>query len=73
MMLKTFIEQHITGKDDVKILLDNVTSALGRVIAKLHSKNIVHGDLTTSNILLKNATELLNVKSPTDSKIHLYE
>ncbi|OXU25547.1 hypothetical protein TSAR_011249 [Trichomalopsis sarcophagae] len=67
-MLKTFIEQHITGRDDdtAKILMNNVTSALGQAVAKLHSKNIVHGDLTTSNILLKDAESLANAKAETD-------
>ncbi|XP_014216140.1 TP53-regulating kinase [Copidosoma floridanum] len=65
-MLKTFIDQHISGKNSVEILIDNITTALGQTIAKLHSKNIVHGDLTTSNILLINAVELLNVNLSMD-------
>jgi len=65
-MLKTFIDQYVSGKESVQHLIDVVTNALGRAVAKLHSNNIVHGDLTTSNILLKNVTELLNFNSNKD-------
>lgn len=61
-MLKTFIEQHIVGKENVNSLIEIISSAIGNVIAKLHSKNIVHGDLTTSNILLKNEKDVVRAK-----------
>jgi TP53 regulating kinase-like protein len=31
---------------------------IGRVVGKLHSEHIIHGDLTTSNMLLKNYEQL---------------
>lgn len=34
--------------------LDNVSERIGKLIAKLHGRGIVHGDLTTSNILMSN-------------------
>lgn len=34
-------------------LLDELASRLGAVIGKLHANNIIHGDLTTSNVLLR--------------------
>lgn len=34
-------------------LVTNIVSQLGSAIAKLHNSNIIHGDLTTSNMLLK--------------------
>jgi len=53
-MLKNFINENISGKTDVDRLLDFIGRGLGTLIARLHSKHIIHGDLTTSNILLKN-------------------
>lgn len=67
-MLKTFIEEHIVGKENVNSLMETISSAIGIVVAKLHSKHIVHGDLTTSNILLKNETDILNSQCETQGK-----
>lgn len=33
--------------------LNKLSTEIGRVIGKLHVNNIIHGDLTTSNMLLK--------------------
>ena len=45
-------------------LLDKFSSDLGNIISKLHSGDLIHGDLTPSNILLKikedTGSELLN-------------
>ncbi|XP_014227941.1 TP53-regulating kinase [Trichogramma pretiosum] len=57
--LKAFIDEHISKKNDVKDLIENIASALGKVVAQLHAVCIVHGDLTTSNILLKDSHKLL--------------
>lgn len=53
-VLKDFIDENISGKADVDRLLDFIGRGLGTLIARLHSRHIIHGDLTTSNILLKN-------------------
>lgn len=53
-VLKDFIDKNISRKTDVDHLLDFIGRGLGTLIARLHSKHIIHGDLTTSNILLKN-------------------
>jgi Kae1-associated kinase Bud32 len=34
---------------------DKVMSQVGRAVAKLHSHNIIHGDLTTSNMIVKDS------------------
>jgi len=34
----------------------DVCKQIGRSIAKLHKRNIIHGDLTTSNMILQNGT-----------------
>ena len=33
---------------------------IGRKIAELHNKNIIHGDLTTSNMILESSTKRIN-------------
>ncbi|CAK9833361.1 EKC/KEOPS complex subunit bud32 [Anthophora retusa] len=45
-------------KQNVDHLLNFIAQGLGILIAKLHSKNIIHGDLTTSNVLLRNIDEV---------------
>ncbi|TGZ32718.1 TP53-regulating kinase [Temnothorax longispinosus] len=53
-VLKEFIEKKISGKADADRLVDFIGRGLGTLIGRLHSRNIIHGDLTTSNILVKN-------------------
>lgn len=42
----------IQKQPDSNIKLDELTRRIGEVVGKLHSNNIIHGDLTTSNILI---------------------
>ncbi|XP_014512454.1 TP53-regulating kinase [Vigna radiata var. radiata] len=39
--------------------LDNIATQIGHAIGKLHDGGLVHGDLTTSNMLLKSGTNEL--------------
>ncbi|XP_057293082.1 EKC/KEOPS complex subunit TP53RK-like isoform X2 [Hydractinia symbiolongicarpus] len=67
------IEDSVTLRDEIdsllqkntvegKNLLIEIITTVGRLIAKLHSVDIIHGDLTTSNILLqKKETNLLTL------------
>lgn len=57
IVLKHFIDENVSQKTDVEHIVDFIGEGLGLLIAKLHSKNIVHGDLTTSNVLLKNISD----------------
>ncbi|CAK9833360.1 EKC/KEOPS complex subunit TP53RK [Anthophora retusa] len=57
-VLKDFIDKSILEKQNVDHLLNFIAQGLGILIAKLHSKNIIHGDLTTSNVLLRNIDEV---------------
>ncbi|KAK2589202.1 hypothetical protein KPH14_002012 [Odynerus spinipes] len=57
IVLKNFIDDNVSEKSDVGHIVDFIGEGLGLLVAKLHSKNIVHGDLTTSNILLRNISE----------------
>ncbi|TKY53403.1 TP53-regulating kinase [Spatholobus suberectus] len=52
-----FLEFGSRGVD--KECLDNIASQIGDAIGKLHDGGLVHGDLTTSNMLLKNGTKQL--------------
>ncbi|XP_011312301.1 TP53-regulating kinase [Fopius arisanus] len=52
--LKFYINSKIGGKTDDKNWMKGLGESLGILIAKLHSKHLIHGDLTTSNILIKN-------------------
>ena len=38
---------------------ENISKEIGKQIAKLHDNNIIHGDLTTSNMILENKTNKL--------------
>jgi len=39
--------------------LDNIATQIGHAIGKLHDGGLIHGDLTTSNMLLKKGTDEL--------------
>lgn len=50
--LKSYIEQLITESTN-ELWINRLGKVLGSLLIKLHTKNIIHGDLTTSNILVK--------------------
>ncbi|KAK0167727.1 hypothetical protein PV327_001599 [Microctonus hyperodae] len=50
--LKSYIEQMINESTD-ELWINQLGKVLGSLLIKLHTKNIIHGDLTTSNILVK--------------------
>jgi TP53 regulating kinase-like protein len=35
-----------------KVILEKLASQIGAILGKLHANNVIHGDLTTSNILV---------------------
>lgn len=49
---KEFILQIQKEAQGVQAKLDELTRRIGEVVGKFHANNIVHGDLTTSNILI---------------------
>ncbi|XP_043493112.1 EKC/KEOPS complex subunit TP53RK [Polistes fuscatus] len=53
-ILKHYIDENVSDKVNVEHITKFIGEGLGLLIAKLHLKNIIHGDLTTSNVLLKN-------------------
>lgn len=62
-----YYDNSITIKDHIiKTMQDNtnpdilnpIAELIGKTVRKLHDSNIIHGDLTTSNMLLSNNNEL---------------
>lgn len=51
---KQYINEYLTN-DTKKYpkLLEKLTSAIGTAVGRMHANNIIHGDLTTSNMLIK--------------------
>ncbi|CAO3697125.1 unnamed protein product [Umbelopsis ramanniana] len=67
----------IEGKADTDILADSIGAAL----AKMHDVDVVHGDLTTSNLMLRDDNQSLVIidfglsyvsKLPEDKAVDLY-
>uniref|UniRef100_A0A0K0E8D3 non-specific serine/threonine protein kinase n=1 Tax=Strongyloides stercoralis TaxID=6248 RepID=A0A0K0E8D3_STRER len=58
MVMKTYIENlRKSLSDDItkfETILKDLSQKLGIIIGKMHEKNIIHGDLTTSNLLVSN-------------------
>ncbi|XP_022758268.1 TP53-regulating kinase-like [Durio zibethinus] len=52
-----FLEFGLTGV--VQERLDDIATQIGDAIGKLHDGGLVHGDLTTSNMLIRNGTSQL--------------
>lgn len=62
LTVREFIQQFqppYTEEDNQ--ILRSVAGKVGSILAKLHSNDIVHGDLTTSNILLKSPYDIWEV------------
>ena len=57
---KEFINQ-IQKQTDSQEQLNELTRRIGEVVGKFHSNNIIHGDLTTSNILIDRKDENYNL------------
>lgn len=53
---KDYINENVPKYDDEEVqkkAMDKFADQFGQIIGKLHANNIVHGDLTTSNVLLQ--------------------
>lgn len=67
-VLKDFIDENVSGKTDVDDLVEFIGRGLGTLIARLHSRHMIHGDLTTSNILFKNDSNELSCNDQSEGK-----
>jgi TP53 regulating kinase-like protein len=52
--IRTWLEEH-TGEDSVT----EVMQCIGRSVGKLHQSGVVHGDLTTSNLIWRGGEVVL--------------
>uniref|UniRef100_A0AC35UD24 Non-specific serine/threonine protein kinase n=1 Tax=Rhabditophanes sp. KR3021 TaxID=114890 RepID=A0AC35UD24_9BILA len=61
MTLKTHIEELRTTLDGEAFKVETLKLAgkLGTILSKMHALSIIHGDLTTSNILMRGQDEML--------------
>jgi TP53 regulating kinase and related kinases len=55
--IREWLEEH-TGQVD---LVTNVMRSIGRTVGRLHASGVVHGDLTTSNLILREKDGVLDV------------
>lgn len=46
-----------SDKNEQREILFKVAECIGQMLGKLHKNNIIHGDMTTSNVLLENVNE----------------
>ncbi len=56
VMIKDLLRAVYISNESVdrnNVLMDKIIKELGRIFGKLHDSDIVHGDLTTSNMLIK--------------------
>jgi len=75
---RDFINDNLKIKNTQKI--ENICKEIGRVVAKLHSNGVIHGDITTSNILIINDTKIVMIDfglssmegTPEDKGVDLY-
>ena len=44
---------HISGRDHCSLVIDELMALIGTEVAKMHQADIIHGDLTTSNMMLR--------------------
>lgn len=54
--LKLYIDEILRSGDDDAA--NRIATEIGKLVACLHNSNIIHGDLTTSNVLVKSRTTI---------------
>ena len=52
--IRKVLNNENTVNSDQKIILQQLGSRIGVILAQLHQNHVIHGDLTTSNILVEN-------------------
>jgi TP53 regulating kinase-like protein len=66
------IVRGISDKSKVSAKLEELASEIGRYIGILHRSEIIHGDLTTSNILIKKANNEVDELEIERSNLNIY-
>ena len=58
LSLRDFINSALESKStDSRLMLEDLAKEMGRIIARMHDCDVIHGDLTTSNILRQSIGE----------------
>lgn len=60
MTVRDYIQSTMETEKDPQCLLD-LARRIGQVLARMHDQDLMHGDLTTSNMLLKQPLEQLHI------------
>lgn len=66
ILARDYINNVVKGSNDensIKTKLDELANEIGRYIGILHRNEVIHGDLTTSNVLVKNNSESSDKKN----------
>lgn len=80
-MIESSWLQVLRGSDAAQERVDSIMNQIGRSVAHLHDGGLVHGDLTTSNMLMRHADDKLvlidfglayNSTNPEDKAVDLY-
>ena len=75
---RDFINNNLVDKNSQQ--LENICKTIGSVVAKLHLHGIIHGDITTSNILITKDNNIVMIDfglsfmegTPEDKGVDLY-
>lgn len=51
------VREHIASSQCSNLELEQLVERIGQILAKMHDEDVVHGDLTTSNMLLRPGPE----------------
>lgn len=71
LKLKDYLNEIATTKEKSIIIID-LMKQIGEKIAILHNNDIIHGDLTTSNILIK-SIDFNNLKTSLDFTLYFID
>lgn len=59
---RDYIRKVLNHKNEInaeqKVILEDLGSKIGAILGQLHQNHLIHGDLTTSNILVENESKL---------------
>jgi len=56
--IREVLNHQNTVNEEQKVILEQLGTRIGTILGKLHQHHVIHGDLTTSNILVENESKL---------------
>ena len=51
--MRDVLDEMMMARDSGEQAVDNLTARMGEAVGRLHAADIVHGDLTTSNVMIR--------------------